>query len=259
LPLGITWDAYRIGVCKPTDEIATDFNKMKDYKIIRVYGQDCEQIPLAVQNAVKNGQKLMGGAYISNTDPNVISSVVQQYKNAIDQYAGGSWDVISLFSVENEQVDMHVMTASQVVDVINNARTLLRAAGFNGPVGAVETAPVMIDNPAICEASDIVMCNIHAFFDRNTKASDAGSFVKGQVDRVRAACNKRVVVTESGWPHQGDANGAAVPSRENQRMALDSIRANFNSDMFLFSAFDSGWKSDSASTFNAERYWGTIE
>jgi exo-beta-1,3-glucanase (GH17 family) len=201
----------------------------------------------------------MGGAYLRSSDTNELTSAIDQYKNAIDQYAGGSWDVLSLFSVENERVDQHAMTASQVVDAINSARSQLRALGYNGPVGAVETAPAMIDNPAICEASDIAMCNIHAFFDRNTQASDAGTFVRGELDRVKAACNKRVVVTESGWPHQGDANGAAVPSPENQRMAMDSIRANFNSDMFLFSAFDSGWKSDSASTFNAERYWGTIE
>ena len=153
-----------------------------------------------------------------------------------------------------------MMTVSQVVDAINSARSQLRAKGYNGPVGAVETAPAMMDNPAICDASDIVMCNIHAFFDRNTQASDAGPFVKGQVNRVKAACgNKRVVITESGWPHQGNANGAAVSSPENQRKAIDSIRASFNSDMFLFSAFDSGWKTDSAFTFNAERHWGIIE
>jgi exo-beta-1,3-glucanase (GH17 family) len=233
---------------------------MKDYKIIRIYGTDCDQVSLAIQNAVKNDQKLMGGVYIEKPDAYMITDAITQYKTAIDQYAGGSWDVLSLFSVENEQVDQHAMTASQVVDAINSARSQLRAQGYNGPVGAVETAPAMMDNPAICDASDIVMCNIHAFFDRNTQASDAGPFVKGQVDQVRAACgNKHVVVTESGWPHQGDANGAAVPSPENQGKAMDSIRASFNSDMFLFSAFDSGWKTDSASTFNSERYWGTIE
>jgi exo-beta-1,3-glucanase (GH17 family) len=118
----------------------------------------------------------------------------------------------------------------------------------------------MMDNPAICGAADVVMVNIHAFFDRNTKAQDAGTFVKSQVERVKSACdNKRVVVTESGWPREGNANGAAIPSPDNQRIALESIRSNFNSDMFLFSAFDSGWKADSASTFNSERYWGVID
>jgi exo-beta-1,3-glucanase (GH17 family) len=102
------------------------------------------------------------------------------------------------------------------------------------------------------------MVNCHAFFDSNTVAQDAGNFVKSQVDLVQKACNKRVVVTESGWPHQGDPNGKAVPSPENQRIALDSIRKNFDHDIFLFNAFDSTWKSDWASSFNAERFWGIM-
>ena len=227
---------------------------------MRIYGMDCNQIPLAIQNALKNGQKLMGGAYL---DPmgggEDVSKVIQAYKDAIDKYAGGNWDVIQLFSVENERVNEKRMTAGQVVDAIGSARSQLRGLGYKGPVGAVETAPALIANPSICDAADIVTANIHAFFDRNTKAQDAGTFVRSQVQLIKNACNnKRVVVTESGWPHQGNANGAAVPSSQNQRAALASIRQNFSGDMFLFSAFDSAWKADTASTFNAERYWGII-
>jgi exo-beta-1,3-glucanase (GH17 family) len=261
LPLGITWDVYSNAAnCKTADEIASEFSSMKDYKVIRIYGMDCNQIPLAIQNALKNGQKLMGGAYLDTSGGGEdLSQVIQAYKSAIDQYAGGSWDVIQLFAVENERVNERRMSSSQVVDAIGRGRTQLRSFGYNGPVGAVETAPATLDNPAICGASDVVMVNIHAFFDRNTQPQDAGRFVKSQVDCVRAACsNKRLVVTESGWPRQGNANGAAVPSPENQRIAIDSLRATFNSDLFFFSAFDSGWKADSASTFNAERYWGVL-
>ncbi|KAI4955634.1 hypothetical protein J4E91_001495 [Alternaria rosae] len=262
LPLGITWDAYSSSAnCKTPDEFASEFSSMTDYKVIRIYGMDCNQIPLAIQNAQKNGQKLMGGAYLDPSGGGEdLSQVIKAYKSAIDQYAGGNWDVIQLFAVENERVNERRMTSSQVVDAIGQARTQLRSVGYNGPVGAVETAPATLDNPAICGASDVVMVNIHAFFDRNTQAQDAGTFVKSQVERVRAACsNKRLIVTESGWPRQGNANGAAVPSPENQRIALDSLRASFNGDLFFFSAYNSEWKSDSASTFNAERYWGVLD
>jgi exo-beta-1,3-glucanase (GH17 family) len=200
----------------------------------------------------------MAGAYLTNEQSSESpSDVIQILKNAIDTYANGNWDVVQLFSVENEMVEAHRLTVSAVVDAINQARNQLRGLGYRGPVGAVETVPATVDNPALCDNSDVVMVNCHAFFDRNTQAKNAGTFVKSQVDQLKAACNnKRVVVTESGWPHQGNANGAAVPSPDNQRAALDSIRANFDHDMFLFSAFDSAWKSDTAATFNAERYWG---
>ncbi|EFQ92521.1 hypothetical protein CFE70_009346 [Pyrenophora teres f. teres 0-1] len=261
LPLGITWDAYDGSAkCLSEADVASQFSKMKDYKVVRIYGMDCNQIPNAIQNALKNGQKLMGGAYVDPTGGGEdLTKVIQAYKNAIDKYAGGNWDIIQLFSVENERVNEKRMSAGQVVEAIGSARNQLRGLGYKGPVGAVETAPALIANPSICNAADVVTANIHAFFDRNTKAQDAGPFVKSQVQLVKNACNnKRVVVTESGWPHQGNANGAAVPSSENQRAALASIRQNFSGDLFFFSGFDSAWKADSASTFNAERFWGMI-
>ncbi|KAJ4348516.1 Cell surface mannoprotein mp65 [Didymosphaeria variabile] len=259
-PLGITYDPYKGTTnnvdCKTTDEIAADFDTMKDYGIVRIYGNDCGQIPVAVRAAKKNGQKLMGGIYAPLQD---VDSVVSALSDAVKQQNGGSWDIISLVSVENERVNAKAMTASDAQSTIDQARSALRNAGFNGPVGAVETVPAVIDNPGVCSTSDLVLVNIHAWFDPNTKAADAGKFVKGEVARVQKACgNKRVVVTESGWPHQGDSHDQAVASPDAQKAALASIRAEFNSDLFLFSSFDSLWKSDDPSTFNAEKYWGIL-
>ncbi|KAF2129833.1 glycoside hydrolase family 17 protein [Dothidotthia symphoricarpi CBS 119687] len=265
LPIGVTYDPFTgtgdNSRCKTEQEITSEFNRMKDYKIVRIYGMGCNIIPLAVQNALRNGQTLMAGVYLSNRgNGEALGQVIQTFKDAIDQYAGGSWDIVRLFAVENERVNEHDMTASDVVGAIHSARGQLRGLGYNGPVGAVETVPATIDNPAICQASDVVMVNCHAFFDPNTKAADAGAFVQSQIELVKTSCNtNRVVVTESGWPHQGDANGAAVPSPENQRIALESIRGHFDHDMFLHNAFDSTWKSDWASSFNAERWWGVIQ
>jgi exo-beta-1,3-glucanase (GH17 family) len=233
---------------------------MKDYSVVRIYGLGCGLVPLAVQNVVKHGQKLMAGAYLNN-DKNGenLTEVITTLDSAIKQYAKGDWSVVALFSVENERVNNKAMTVSAVVDAIYQARGQLRSLGYNGPIGAVETVPATVDNPAICEAADVAMVNCHAFFDTNTQAANAGAFVKSQVESVKKACNnKRVVVTESGWPHQGDANGEAVPSPANQETALKSIRENFDHDMFLFHAFDTPWKQDWAGTFNAEQYWGII-
>ncbi|KAF9731698.1 hypothetical protein PMIN06_010924 [Paraphaeosphaeria minitans] len=259
-PLGITYDPYKGTTnnvdCKTADEITADFNTMKNYKIVRIYGNDCGQIPVAVRAAKQNGQKLMGGIYAPLQD---VDSVVSALSDAVKNQNGGNWDIISLVSVENERVNAKAMTASDAQSTIDQARTALRNAGFNGPVGAVETVPAVIDNPGVCSASDMVLVNVHAWFDPNTKAGDAGKFVKSEVARVKKACgNKRVVVTESGWPHQGDSHDQAVASPDAQKAAIASIRAEFSSDMFLFNAFDTLWKSDDASTFNAEKYWGIL-
>ncbi|KAJ4321556.1 Cell surface mannoprotein mp65 [Neodidymelliopsis sp. IMI 364377] len=265
IPIGVTYDPFTGSEgnsrCKTDAEIADEFSRMSSYKAVRIYGMGCNIVPLAVQNALKNGQVLMGGAYLSNGgDGEDLNTVIAGWKSAINEYANGSWDILKLFSVENERVNDHDMTASEVVDAIRRGRDQLRSVGYEGPVGAVETVPATIDNPAICQAADVVMVNCHPFFDPNTAAEDAGTFVKSQIEQVKTACNtNRVVVTETGWPHQGDANGKAVPSPDNQAKALASIRSEFTSDVFIHNAFDSLWKSDSASTFDAEQYWGVIQ
>jgi len=260
-PVGVTYDPFKVGGCKTEEEITNEMNNMKDFGIIRIYGMGCNVIPLTVKAAKANNQKIMAGVYRS-ADPNNnenIETVVSVLSNAIKQYAGGDWSIISAVSVENEKVNSKQMTVSDVIDAIQNARDALRSAGYNGPVGAVETAPATIDNPSICAESDLAMVNIHAFFDTHASAKDAGSFVQGQVDMVKKACpNKRVIITESGWPHQGDSHDNAVASPEAQKTAMDSIRAQFNGDVFLFNAFDSNWKTDDAYTHNAEKYWGIL-
>lgn len=196
----------------------------------------------------------MAGIYSPNQ---AIDDVVNDLSDAINQYNGGSWDIISLVSVENERVNAHVLTASDAMDTVAQARVALKKVGYTGLVGAVETAPAIVGNPAICAKSDVALVNIHAFFDQHTKAEDAGKFVKSEVERVRQACpDKRVIVTESGWPHKGDNHDDAVASPEAQQAALASIRNEFQQDLFLFNAFDSLWKTDDDSTFNAEKYWG---
>lgn len=265
LPIGVTYDPFtgsdQNTRCKTANEVADEFSRMSSYKNVRIYGMGCNIIPLAVQNAQKNGQTIMGGAYLSNKgNGEDLNAVITTWKNTIDEDANGSWDILKLFSVENERVNDHDMTASEVVDAIRRARDQLRSVGYDGPVGAVDTVPATVDNPSICQASDVVMVNCHPFFDQNTAADDAGTFLKGQIERVKSACKtNRVVITETGWPHQGDANGKAVPSPENQAKALASIRSEFSSDVFIHNSFDSLWKTDWAGSFDAERYWGVIQ
>ncbi|KAJ4290940.1 Cell surface mannoprotein mp65 [Kalmusia sp. IMI 367209] len=259
-PIGVTYDPYKGSEqnieCKTADEITSDFEKLKEFGIVRIYGSDCGQIPIVIREAKKNGQKIMGGIYAPNQQ---IQEVVSALSSGIKQENGGSWDIISVVSVENERVNAGVITASDAQDTIVQARTALRGAGYNGPVGAVETAPAVIDNPSICSKSDLTLVNIHAWFDPNTEAKDAGKFVRSEVDRVKTACpGKRVIVTESGWPHQGSAHDKAVASPDAQKSAIASIRAEFSQDLFLFNAFDTLWKQDDASTFNAEKYWGIL-
>ncbi|RMY24767.1 hypothetical protein D0865_16374, partial [Hortaea werneckii] len=62
-------------------------------------------------------------------------------------------------------------------------------------------------------------------------------------------------ITESGWPTQGESNGAAVPGTANQRAAIDSLKSAFSGNLILFTAYNDMWKSNNAGTYGAEQFW----
>ncbi|KAK1673051.1 cell wall glucanase [Colletotrichum godetiae] len=253
---GIAYAPYTAaGLCKTATEIDADFTELKGkYSVVRTYGTDCNQIANALPAAKKAGLKLFLGIFD-------ISSISTQVASIITA-ANGDWSLIDTVSVGNELVNNGKATAQQMVTAITQTRQLLRANGYNGPVVTVDTFVAVLANPALCDASDYCAMNIHPFFDSNTAAKDAGSFITNTVAQVQAKLSdrsKRVVCTETGWPWKGTANGAAVPGLSEQKLAVDSIKrayASHPSDVILFSAFNDLWKHAEAATFNAEQYWG---
>lgn len=104
----------------------------------------------------------------------------------------------------------------------------------------------MKNNPALCTASNFCAINCNAFFDGKTLPQDAGDFVAGWVKQVsEAAGGKTTIVTESGWPTQGDTNDLAMPSPENQALAMASLKKAFNggTDIILFNSYVSSFLS----------------
>jgi exo-beta-1,3-glucanase (GH17 family) len=114
-------------------------------------------------------------------------------------------------------------------------------------------------------AGDYIAANIHAFFNPQTPANQAGDFVANQVDALQQCGashrrkNVRVRVTETGWPKEGEANGAAIPGKANQNAAIASIKRKLGNDVFLFSAFNNYWMKNNPSTFGAEHFWGVLD
>lgn len=247
---GITYSPYNAdGTCKSSSDVASDLAKLSDYGIIRLYGVDCDQVSNVLQ-AKSSSQKLFLGVYYVDQ----IQSGVDTIASAISQY--GSWDDVYTVSIGNELVNGGSASTSQVGEYISTGRSALTAAGYTGPVVSVDTFIAVINNPDLCQYSDYMAVNAHAYFDENTAAADAGTWVLQQIQRVWTACggDKDVVITESGWPTQGQTYGKAVPSKSNQEAAISSIKSSCGDSTFLFTAFNDYWKADGA--YGVEKYWG---
>ncbi len=258
---GVTYSPYNSdGTCKSAGQVLSDFQQLSGmYGLIRVYGTDCDQVNSVMAAAGSINVQMMLGIFNLDDLDTQVSQLVQGVNN------NGGWARVAAVSVGNELVNNGQATPAQVVGAVTSARQSLRAAGYQGPVVTVDTFVAVQKNPSLCDNSDFCAMNIHPFFDANTDASSAGDFVTRQVANTRqvlANPNQRIVVTESGWPWQGSANGAAVPGKDNQATAVDSIRSTYGSlnpsDLILFTAFNDLWKTAAPGTFYAEQYWGMV-
>lgn len=250
------FDAY--GTCKAWSHVVSDFQTIAtQYGLVRIYGVDCGQVAMAVSAAKSTGLKLFLGIF--NLDN--LEKQTSELVDAVSAY--GDWSVVETVSVGNELVDKGQATVQQVINAVAATRRSLRSAGFYGPVVTVDTVLAVLRNPWLCDYSDFCAVNIHPFFDPSTPATAAGDYVRNQMAAVRKVLrnpSQRIVVTETGWPWQGCANGAAVPGKQNQRTAIASIKTVFGAghsgNLVLFSAFNDMWKKAEPGTFYAEQYWG---
>lgn len=246
---GITYSPYNAdGTCKSASAVASDIAKLKDFEIIRLYGVDCAQVE-NVLPALADGQKIFAGIFFVNDIAGGISTLASAVK------ANGGWDLVHTVSIGNELVNNGEATVSQVKSYIQEGKSALTAAGYTGPVVSIDTFIAVINNPGLCDLSDYMAVNAHAFFDGYVTAEEAGDWVLLQIERVASTCtSKKVFITETGWPTKGNNNNVAVPSVSNQESALSSISDKCGNDVLFFNAYNDYWKSDGA--WGVEKYWG---
>lgn len=249
---GITYTPYKSdGSCKSTSEVKSDLEQLDGYPIIRLYGTDCDQVANVFQGKSESQKVFLGIYYVDQ-----ISDSVQTLSQAVEKY--GSWNDVVTVSVGNELVNDGQAVPSKVGEYVQEARSALKSAGYNGDVVSVDTFIAVINNPDLCQHSDYMAVNAHAFFDQFTPAEKAGTWLLQQIQRVSEACNneKKVVVVESGWPSKGQTYGQGVPSLSNQKAALEGISKSCGDDTYAFTAFNDMWKPDGA--YGVEKWFGVL-
>ncbi|KAI9885618.1 MAG: 1,3-beta-D-glucan synthase [Watsoniomyces obsoletus] len=239
---GVSYSPYtNAGGCKQAPEVSADMAKLKQlgFSMIRIYGTDCDQLKTIPPAAKENGIKIMAGVY----NDQIKAGAVEKDVKMITDTFGNSWDQVKAVIIGNEP-SLNGMSVEQSVAAYKTGRTALRSAGFQGPVMIAETYAAIKKDARICADVDVVAANIHAFFSKITPAEEAGKLVAEEADAVSKACGgKKVFVTESGWPHKGDNNGKAIPSRENQQKAMNSIKKSCSHlPLIQFTAFNDLWK-----------------
>ncbi|KAJ5814731.1 hypothetical protein N7474_006508 [Penicillium riverlandense] len=257
---GISYSPYRADrSCKTQEDVNKDLGRLSHYSFVRIYGTDCDQTKTVTTAARLHHMRVFAGLYDLTDFPHSLDPIT---KAATLPNGKKDWSIFHTIAIGNELVNGGRNSPADVVSAVHKARSILRKQGYHGPVVTVDTFSVLLEHPELCIASDYCAANCHAFFDATQHPSDAGAYVLTQMHSVSAAAGgKRTMITESGWPHAGSPNGAAIPSPHNQRVAVGSLRRSFAhqpEDLVLFTAFDDLWKDDNQWTFNAEKFWGIV-
>lgn len=196
--------------------------------------------------AREKGLKTLAGVWLDDDkDTNEL-----ELENAIRVAREGHVDILG---VGNEVLLRGDLSEDELIDYIRRAKAALPGV----EVGYVDAYFEFAAHPRITEVCDVILANCYPFWE-GCPAEHALLYMKEMYRTAQAAANgKRVIVSETGWPNIGTAEGAAVPSYENAiKYFVDTFRwaETDGIEVFYFSSFDEAWKVDAEGDVGA--FWG---
>jgi len=184
--------------------------------------------------ASEKGLKTMAGAWIG-------SDKEQNHKEIqalIDLANQGHVDVAV---VGNEVLLRNELTVQEIIDYIKEVKQALPDI----PVSYVDAYYQFTNHPELVEVCDVILANCYPFWEGCH--IDQSSVYLTQMYKVLqdAAQGKSVIITETGWPSEGDQTNDAEATQENAIKYFVNVN-NWASEqevkLYYFSSFDESWK-----------------
>ena len=176
------------------------------------------------------------------------------YRTAIELFQGADADTL----VEEWMHREYDRVPRSERNAIIRAYDAYKAALPEGvPVGCVDAYFHFLERPALTAACDVLLPNCYPFWE-GAHIDVAAQYLRRMHGLVKAAGgDKPVLVTETGWPGQGQAVGAAVPSADNAMRYFIDVQQWGRGEgvkVFYFASFDEPWKLGSEGEVGTQ--WG---
>lgn len=197
--------------------------------------------------AKEYGIKTLVGAWLGN-DPEVNEREIEGLiKLANDGF-------VDIAAVGNEVMYRKDLSEDELLEFIKKVRNEVPTTI---PVGYVDAYYEFTIKPKITEACDIILTNCYPYWE-GTNIEYSLAHMKSMYHQAKSVANgKKIIITETGWPSQGESFKDSHPSRENAikyfiNSQLWSQAENI--EIFYFSSFDESWKVGAEGEVGA--YWG---
>ena len=248
---GVSFSAYEEGQ-KPGD-IITEDQVRRRMKIIAPYTKwvrsfSCtegnEHIPVI---AHEFGIKTLVGAWLGDN-----SEVNEREIEGLIKLANDGF--VDIAAVGNEVMFRKDMTEVELLDFIKRVK---KAIPSSIPVGYVDNYYEFSFRSRITDVCDVILANCYPYWD-GCSIDYSLHHMQNMFETAKSyGGDKRVIITETGWPSEGGSHGAAFASNENaMKYFIETQKWSKQKEveMFYFSSFDESWKVGAEGEVGA--YWG---
>lgn len=185
--------------------------------------------------AKQNGFKTLVGAWISGDKTKNEKEIASIIKLA-------NTGLVDMVAIGNEVLHRNEITEEHLLQFINKVRQSIPS---NIPIGYVDAYYQYLNRPSLVAACDVILINCYPFWE-GASLDNAVNYLHKMVELTKAVSNnKKIIITETGWPSVGESVDDAVPSLANAKkyfVAVQHWAKQQNVDMFYFSSFDETWK-----------------
>jgi GPH family glycoside/pentoside/hexuronide:cation symporter len=153
----------------------------------------------------------------------------------------GKQGLVDIAVIGNETLMRNELIADGIISYIEEVKAELPEI----PVAYIDAYYIFDENPQLIEVCDIMLINCYPFWE-GASIELASSYVRQMYNLIKEkAPNKEVIISETGWPSQGEKNKDAVPSEVNAMkyfINLNNWAQKESIKLFYFSSFDESWK-----------------
>lgn len=160
---------------------------------------------------------------------------------------------VDIAAVGNEVMYRGDLTEEELLSFIYDVKNDIKDI----PVGYVDAYYEFAHRPNITEACDVILANCYPYWE-GCSIEYSLLYMKDMYNQaVKASKGKKVIITETGWPSQGEGLNGAFPSSDNAMKYFINTQLwskEDNIEIFYFSSFDESWKVGAEGDVGA--YWG---
>jgi len=191
-----------------------------------------ELIPeIAHQKSIKT----VVGAWISNDR-------VRNEKEINELIKLANAGLVDIAAVGNEVLHREEISEDELIEYIKRVKNSIPN---HIEVGYVDAYYQFIERPKLVDACDLILCNFYPFWE-GADIDYSASYLSNMLEVTKAVSkDKKIIITETGWPSFGEIIESAIPSRINAMkyfVISQEWAKNNKIELFHFSSFDESWK-----------------